>query len=367
MNKKIWITVAVIAIIGIILWQIGESRKSGDTIKVGAILSLSGGAASWGENAQKAIELAAQQVNVQGGINGKKVEIIYADDASQSKTAVSAYEKLTSVDHAVAVMGPLFQGAMDSVIPVAYHDGTPLIDPGTATLKGRTNLKNPLLIWMDPVSEADRIAQYVFSRGIRRAAVIGTLDSWENIVSNAFAQKFRSLGGTITDEEIVQPTVADMGSPATKVVATHPQAVFMGTYFEFIQGTEALNELGYSGKLYGIEADDYLASQSYSWTKGLQFIAPDFYTSDFIATFKSAYGEVPGLPAGQAYDASNILFSFLKKSTKQSDILNAMAAFTSYDGVSGPIQITSDGTTLMPTAIFEIGATGTIQRVAAVQ
>ena len=154
-----------------------------------------------------------------------------------------------------------------------------------------------------------------------------------------------------------------MKLPAIEIAATHPQAVFLGTYYQFVNSTKALHDIDYKGKLYSIEVDDYLAGQTYQWTRGLQFIAPDFYTSDFVTTFKNKYGMSPGLPAGQSFDAANILFSFLKQSTDKNDILNAMAHFTAYDGVSGELEITPDGYTLLPTALFEIAASGTVERI----
>jgi len=362
-NKKIIIAVAIILVVVLVGWRLYEGRQQGGVIKIGALLSLSGDAAAWGQNAQEAISLAVAEINQKGGIHGKQVQIIYEDTAGDAKQAVSACQEVTSVDHVAAILGPLTQTELSSIIPIVDKDDVPVIAPDYIPLQNRGNLSNPLLVWMDAQTEASRMAQYVWSQGIRTVGVAGTLDSWENTVSTAFAQEFQSLGGIVTKEEIVQPDAADMKLPMAEITATHPQAIFLGTYYQFVNSTKTLHDLGYKGRLYSIEVDDYLAGQTHEWTQGLQFIAPDFYTSDFMNAFKAKYGVAPGLPAGQAYDAANILFSFLDRGESQSNILQEMKNFHEYNGVSGELQVTPDGRTLLPTALFEIEATGTIQRI----
>jgi branched-chain amino acid transport system substrate-binding protein len=369
-KTTIWILLALaLIVVTVSIDKSNSSKQVSDqkTIKVGALLALTGDAAAWGENSKKAIQLATDQINKKGGINGKQVEMIYEDTAGDSKKAVSAFQLVTSIGHVTAVLGPLNQNEGVSVMPLVTPSGTPTIIPGYVPLQNRSNLANPLLIWTDAELEAGQMAQYVFDQGIRTVGVVGTLDAWENTVTNAFAEKFKALGGTVTDEEIVQPTTSEMKLPITKIVASKPQAVYMGTYYQFVNSTKELKNLGYKGKLYGIEVDDYLASQTSGWAQGLQFIAPDFYVGDFVKTFTDTYGIKPGLPAGQSYDAANILFSFLTKSEKQSDILDMMKGFTAYKGVSGQLEVLPDGRTQLPTAIFEMGPNATIQRVVGVK
>ncbi len=367
MNRKIiWIIAVTIVVIGFVVYRDNRSSDSDKTIKIAALLPLTGEASAWGENAYKAIQLATEEMNSRGGINGKQIEMIYEDTSGDPKKAVSAYRLVTSVKHVVAVIGPMNQTEDVAVMPLIDETNTPTIVPGFVPMQNRKNLHNPLLIWMDAETEAGRLAQYVFDQGIRKVAVIGTLDSWETTISNAFSEKFKSLGGIITETEIVQSTTDDMKLSVTKVIGSKPQAIFIGTYYQFVNSTKALRDLGYQGKLFSIEVDDYLASQTSGSTNGLQFIAPDYYKTDFVDRFKNRYGIIPGIPAGQSYDATNILFDFLAKSQEQSDILIEMRNFNSYTGVSGEVKIGADGRTSLPTALFEI-IDGTVKRLILLQ
>jgi len=364
MNKKtISAVIVIVAVIAIIIFVSSKNKsQSNSPIKIAALLSLTGDTAAWGENAHKAIELATDEINQSGGIKGRQVDVIYEDTAGDPKKTVSAYQLVTSVDHVTAILGPLNQSELSAIIPLIDQDGTPTVAPDYIPLQNRKDLHNPILVWMDAQVEAGRLAQYVYGQGIRNVGVIGTLDPWESTVSNAFADKFKSLGGTITDTEIVQSDVTDMKLPVTKVMASKPQAIFLGTYYQFVNSTKELHDLGYQGKLFGIEVDDYLAGQTAGWVSDLKFIAPDYYTSGFIADFKNKYGSTPGLPAGQSYDAANILFSFLKESTDQSGILQQMKNFSKYDGVSGQVQVDPQGRTILPTALFQLKG-GKVERI----
>lgn len=364
-KQKILLGIVIAIVVALVGWRIYGGKNQSGMIKIAALLSVSGDAATWGQNAQRAIELATDERNRAGGVRGRQIQIIYEDTAGDPKKAVSAYQKVISIDNVVAVIGPLNTTEDIAVLPLIDQDRIPVIIPGFTPGENRKSTTNPLFVWMDVPAEAGRMAQYVYDQGIRSVGVIGTKDAWESVVSGEFSQKFRDLGGTVTKQETVQPNVSDMKLPVAEIVATHPQAVFLGTYYQFINSAKALHDIGYGGKLLSAEVDDYLASQTYQWTKSLKFIAPDFYTSDFVEKFKNKYGAAPGLPAGQTYDATNILFSLLAKSENPTDILQAMKTFSGYDGVSGRLQITPDGKTLLPTALFEIGEKGNINRVSA--
>lgn len=355
MKKLFWFLTAIIVIAVALFFFRGRwSPQNNESIKIGAMLVLSGDGAAWGENARKSIDLAVQEVNEVGGINGRKIAIIYEDTEGDAKKAVSAYQKLFSLDHVDAIIGPLFQTEVGAVAPLIAKEGVPVVAPSYANLVSRPVSYNPLLIWMDATVEAERMADYIYKQGMRIVSVVGTKDAWESEVSNAFVARFTSLGGRIVFKELVQSDVRDVRLTITKAVKSNPDAIFLGTYFQFIPSLKRIHELVYKGKLYSIEVDAYLAGETKGISDGLQFIAPDFYTSEFQNKFQKKYAENAGIPAGQTYDAMNILISLLKNNSTREAMLLAMSHFQSYNGVSGKIEVTPDKHTLLPTAIFEL-------------
>jgi len=359
---KIIIGVIIVVIIGGIWYGVTREPKKEEVVKVGAMLILSGEGVAWGQASQRGIELAVDEANENGGIDGRKIEMIYEDTQGSASNAISVYEKLTKINKVKAIIGPLFQTEVSAIAPLVDKDKFPVITPSYAPIINRPNPRNPLLIWLDTTVEAGEMAEYVYEQGIRTISVLGTQDGWEKEVSTVFADEFESLGGTIHFKDLLKIDETDVKTVTLKAIKDNPGAVFLGTYYQFLNLTRTLSELGYQGKLYSIEVDEYLANESKSFTSGLQFISPDLYRESFRKRYEEIYGEKSNIPAGQSYDAMNILISFLKSDSTQEGLLNAFNTFERYEGVSGVITMTEDNKTIMPTAIYELN-NGVIKKI----
>ena len=345
-----WVIIIILVVLVAWAFVAADREDADDTIRVGALLSLTGDAGPWGESARDGILLALEEYNQAAE---EKIEIVLEDTAGQTEKAVSGYRKLVDTDKADAIMGPLLTAEVEAVLPLIEADEIPVVTPSAAIIE-RPNPRNPLMVWMDPKTQAGRMAVYAFSSGAGTASVIGSLDPWETAVSEGFAEVFESLGGQIQYKELVQPESSDMRTTVTKVIADDPDAVFVGTYYQFIPTTRVLNDLQYPGRMYSIEVDSWLSEETKDFNNGLQFIAPHLYSDEFVSKFEGAYGHKPGMPAGQAYDAMKILLELLATHDDKENIFDAMEAIQTYDGVAGTIEFTDDHRTLFPTAIFEL-------------
>lgn len=258
-NSKILVGIAITAVVlwgGLAAYRNREASVPG-TIKIGVLYIASGDGAAWGESAKRGIDLAIEEFRA--GSREMEVEVVYEDTGGEAKRAVSAYQKLVNVDQADVILGPLFQTEVAVVAPLVVQGTIPVIAPSYAPIKNRPDPRNPLLIWMDATVEAQRMAEYVYTQGIRRIGILGTKDPWENEVSDAFAEKLTSLGGTVVAREIIQQDSADTKLPITKIVNAKPDALFLGTYYQFVSGLKTAKDMRFNGKIYGIEVDSYLA------------------------------------------------------------------------------------------------------------
>jgi len=354
MTKTTWIIIGIIVVIIVLIVIFYNPKSLEGEIKIGAMLILSGDGTAWGQASQRGIELAVQEANKNGGINGREIKMIYEDTQGIISTAISVYEKLTEVDKVKAITGPNFQAEVSAIAPLADNDKFPIITPSYAPISNRPNPRNPLMIWLDPTIEAEQMAKYVYNQNVRTVSVLGTQDSWEKEVSTAFANKFESLGGTVNFEDLLKTDDTNVRTTVSKAIKDNPDAIFLGTYYQFLNLTRAIKELGFERKVYSIEIDESLANESNEFTSGLQFISSDSYKESFRKKYEETYGEKSNIPAGQSYDAMNILISFLRKNSTREDMLEAMEEFKEYDGVSGKIRMTDDHKTIIPTAIYEL-------------
>lgn len=368
MKLYIKIIIAILIILSAVFLLFNTNKSTGfvslknnnnKTIKIGAMFVLSGEGSSWGQASQRAVNLAINEINNNGGINGNKVKVFFEDTQGIPKNAISAYRKLKDVDDVTAIIGPNMLSELGVIEPIASKDNFPIITP--AFIQNNKYLRNPLMVWEDPKIEAESMAEYVYNNGIKSISIIGTQDAWEKEVSTDFRNKFQELGGKIDYFQLLKINDNEISTTITKAIKNKPKAIFVGTYYKFIDITKKLKEQGYNGKLYSIEVDDYLAKQTNPYTNNLEFIAPDIYTSSFVKKYEKTYNTKITIPAGQVYDATNILLDALKKSTKKENILKYFQNIKEYNGVSGKIKFKNNQTT-MSMAIYKI-ENGDISRI----
>ncbi len=322
-------------------------------LKVGAMLLLSGDFASYGGGARNGVELAVQEYNANPK-NTRKVEVVYEDTKADPKTAVSAYRKLTSVDHVDAILGPMLQTEMSAIAPIIKDDKMPVFAMTYPDMALRGQIPNLLVVWPNPTLESEKFAQYLYDEEhVRSVAILGTQDSWEAEVCAAFEKKFKELGGTVVDTEIVLQTDESPSVAVTKALAKKPEALFIGSYYRFIYFVNKAKELGFKGKLYSIEVDSSMLQETQPYSNGLRFISPEFFTDAYVTAFQQLAGSKPNIPSGQTYDAMSILLSIMPTAVDRADAVQKMSTLGSFDGASGHITFSTDRQATFPVNIFE--------------
>jgi branched-chain amino acid transport system substrate-binding protein len=352
MKKYITISIVII-LLGILSFGIaGRENTERNSIKIGALLTLSGESAVYGEGARQGIELAIEEYNASHP--DKKIEIIYEDTQGEARETVSSYQKLINIDRVDGILGPLFQTQANAIAPLVGSDTVPVIAISPLSPDKRSTQRNPLAFWPDPMIEAGAMAEYVYAQGIRSIGVLGTKDSWEQEVTNGFVKKFTELGGKITVLEVVLPDANDLRLNISKIIASKPEAIYLGTYYQFIRAIKTLQSLNYKGTLFGIEVDTYLLDETKPYANGLKFVSPDLYSYGFLEKAEKRFGQKPNIPVGQAYDAANLMISILENSKSTKEAVQSLSNLETYTGVSGRVTFDKDNRSAFTTPIFEI-------------
>ena len=118
--KKLWIGIFIVLVLAFaIVWELMQSKKELEEIKIGAIMPLTGELATYGEPVKKGMELALEEINAKGGINGKPLKIIFEDDLGGPKTAVTVFNKLIDNEKVPIILGPLTSSASMATAPIA--------------------------------------------------------------------------------------------------------------------------------------------------------------------------------------------------------------------------------------------------------
>jgi branched-chain amino acid transport system substrate-binding protein len=335
----------------------GTEQTSAGTasIKIGAVLSLSGTYAGIGAPEKNVLELEVKKINDAGGINGKQIEIVYADDATDEAKAVAATSKLIDQDGVVAVLGASGSGQTMAMRGDITRAGVPQV-----SMAGATVITNPVdpLVFATPWSNTIVVPftlNYIKKQGITRIGLItdaGGFGKDGQAVIKAMAPKD---GIKIVADETFNPGDADMTAQLTKIKQSDAQAIVMWT-----AGAEAATiaknaqDLAIDLPIYGSHGNARVEFIKGAGTaaEGIMVPAgalldPTAYGTDteaykvttaFIDSYKAAYNEDPNNFGGYAYDALYLVVNAAKGITGDltpAALRDAIEKTTGYVGIGG--------------------------------
>ena len=225
---------------------------SDEPFRVGVMESLTGPGETYGNVSVQAKQMAVDEINAAGGINGRMLELIIEDSKCSAQDAITAYNKLTDVDGVKIILGTSCSGAMLGAAPLAEADGTILFS-GLATNPDIAHAGD--YIFRTSMSDQQRgleTGNVMWADGVRTLATITELTDYAEGIRRTSVAQFEKLGGTVVAEERYASDITDFRTYLTKMVNANPDAVHLAAQSEFTGGTiiKQLRELGYDGPIY---------------------------------------------------------------------------------------------------------------------
>lgn len=319
-----------------------------DVIKIGGIGVLSGDYALYGLAIKEGVDLYVKQVNEAGGINGKKVQMVWEDTQAEPAIAISAYYKVTEQDGVVGIIGGVLSGESKALAEVSAEDGVPQITPSSTAYDVTTGRPNVFrTCFLDPF-QAKAVAQYVANEGVKKVAVLyDNANEYSSGLYESFKEKCAELGVEIVAAESAAYGDKDYKTQLTTVQNAKPEAVFLPYY-----GADAAmilaqaNEIGLDVKFYGADGIsdivDYVADKklltNVVYTDHFSIGAQSETAKKFVEAFQAEYGKVPTISfSATGYDAAVVLLSAIEKAgTDKEAVVEAIKA-TDLTAVSGRI------------------------------
>ncbi len=359
MEKKIIAiitTMCLILVAALFVLNSPETNRSQENIKVGAIMPLTGDAAGFaGIPIQKAIMLATDEINANGGIDGRTLEIVYEDGACNNKEALTAAQKLINVNSVDVIIGGVCSGETLAAAPIAEESKVILFSPGSGspdiTNAGDYIFRN----FPSDASSGAKIAQEAVTNNDLSIGVILESTDYARAVANVFETKFTELGGKYS-EEIFLSDASDVKTQIMKIMETDPDAVYSLAQTEVttIMVIKQLKELGFTGKIYSNEMVSMPEVQETlgDEVKGIVYAEVIFDSeskavTDFMAKLTEQYGEQPLPPSylSMAYDSVYIIKEAIEACGEvDSDcIKNNLYSIKNRQGIAGSLTIDSNG------------------------
>jgi len=326
------LTAALAVSLAIFLAACGSSDTTAadEPIAIGAIVSETGPYAGLGEPEKNVLEMEVERINEAGGINGRQVELIIEDDATDDSKAVAAASKLIEQDNVVAIIGSTGTGATMAVRGDVQRAKLPQV-----SMAGGTVVTNPVdpLVFATPWSNTIVVPftlDYLKKQGVTKIALISDSGGFGKDGQAVIAAEAPKAGIEVVADESFNPGDTDMSAQLTKMKNSDAEAIVIWT-----AGSEAAliaknaKDLAIDLPIYGshgIARKEFITGAGDA-ANGVKFAAgkvlmPEAYgegtdayvtATDFIDRYTKAYGAAPSTFAGHAYDALYLITEALKR------------------------------------------------------
>jgi branched-chain amino acid transport system substrate-binding protein len=352
---KLIIFTLVIAVVfsGLILSVTKAQPEKTATFKIGAVYSLTGAYASYGTEYKRGIEMAVEEINQAGGVNGQLLEVIYEDDSGDVTKSVNAVNKLINVDKVQAIMTG-FSAQSAATAPLAEANKVIFIS-ATVSKIGTGNYV--FRDFWDIEAQGQAISQSLQKEGIKKLGVL----AMNYADTDTFLNSVRDSSQAAIQVEKFNFGESDFKTQLTKIKSYNPDAILIYAFpgAEASKITEQLAALGLDNKRLYAGATTYglpFMYQPFNATLTKMQAIDTWYSLDpannksqeFAAKYQAKYNQPLVGDAAYTYDDIYALVAALQQSGSSATTLQIAKNLqqVKLDGVAGPLFFDSQGNSL---------------------
>lgn len=352
----------------------GCADSASNEVKIGMVYELTGNTASYGTSAADGAKLAFKEINANGGVLGKQIKIVTADNKGEPSESANAMTKLITQDRVIAVTGFTVSSCGIAGAAVAEDTKTPLV--AAATVNPRVTVDEKTGKVKDYTFRACFIdsfqgtvsANFALNslKTSKSAIMIDNSSDYSKGLAQVFKDVFTKGGGQVVAEEAYLQKDQDYKSVLTKIKAQNPDIIYLPGYYEDVgKIVKQARELGImipilggdawdSPKLVEIGSPQVLNNTYFTNFYSVQDINPA--SQAFVEAYKKEYGQLPDSMAAMGYDAAYLLVDAIKRadSVDSTKIREALAATKDFSSVSGTMDLSSTHDAVRGVVIIEM-------------
>ncbi|MFA6849131.1 MAG: ABC transporter substrate-binding protein [Selenomonadaceae bacterium] len=315
-----------VTMLGGIFAGCGDEAKSNE-IKIGANFEITGNVANYGSMTLDGLKLAIKQANDAGGVNGKKIDLVIADDKSEPSEAANAATKLISSDKVKVLVGPSTTSNVLATTQIAADNKIPLIAPtGTSPkITVDNGVVKPYIFrscFIDPLQGEIMATFATKTLKAKTAAIyIDSSSDYSKSLGQVFKEKFEAAGGKVIMEEAFLQKDQDFKATLTKLKSANADVIFVPAYYEEVgKIVKQARELGITNPMLGTDGWDDTKVVDIAGADALNntyfsshYSDQDKDVQEFIKAFKAEYNKDPNVFAALGYDAGKMLVDAIKR------------------------------------------------------
>ena len=335
-----------------------KGTEIGKTFKLGYDLELSGGVAAYGNAGKNGANLAVDEINKAGGINGKQITVISKDNKSDNAEAATVVSNLINNDKVNAVIGSMTSGAVKSMTPNVTKGAVPLVTPaGTDDTLTVTNGKVNDYIFRSTFQDSYQgkvLANYTTNE-LKAKKVVLYYDNSSDYAKGIAKSFEKTYTGKIVDKVSFQSGDKDFQATLSKIKSEDFDAIVIpGYYNETGLITKQARELGIEQPILGGDgfadptfitlAGDAAATNVYYVSGYSAKALANETTTKFIAAYQAKYKSEPSMFDALAYDAVYMVKQAAEdtKAKTSVDVKDGLAKLKGFKGATGDITVDKD-------------------------
>ncbi len=328
------------------------SAQTNEPIRVGVFVDLTGQTASFGISTFSGIKIAVDEINENGGIEGRKIEIILEDNQGLPENTKVAVQKLISEKKVHVLIGEVLSTNSLAAAPIAQAAKIPMITPSSTNEKV-TKVGDYIFraCFIDSF-QGEAMAKFAFETlKFKRIAVLTDFNSdYSKGLSETFATTFNRLGGKIVSQKTYFQGDEDYFQQLNAIKKVNPDAIYISGYYNSV-GVLAKQAREMKIKAVFLGGDGWDAPDIWQFagnaldnsfiTNHFSINSPSEKAQKFAASYKKLFGLDADAFASLAYDSVLMIADSVKRanSTEPEKLRNALSTIKDLDGVTGKITI----------------------------
>lgn len=342
-------------------------------IKIGANMELTGGTATFGQSTANGIKLAFKEVNAAGGVLGKQLTLVTADNKSEPSESTNAITKLITQDKVRAVLGAVTSSDTLASAQVAMDNKIPVITTSSTNPRVTVGDDGKVKDWIFRICFIDPFQGTVMANfasktlhASRAAVYIDNSSDYSKGLAAFFKDAFVKNGGQIVAEESFLQKDQDFRAALTKIKAANPDVIFVPGYYQEVgMIVKQARELGITATMIGGDGWDSPKLVEIAGAAALNntYFSNHYSPEDkdprvvqFVQTYQKEYGQTPDAMAALGYDAAMLLVDAIKRagSDDPAKIREALAQTKDLQVVTGKVTLDSQHNPIKSAVVIEM-------------
>ena len=308
-----------------------EAKKDADKFYIGGIGPTTGDAAIYGTAVMNGAQIAVDEINEAGGINGKKIEFNFQDDQSDAEKSVNAYNTLKDWGMQV-LMGTVTTTPCVAVADKTAQDNMFEVTPSASSTDVIAGDNVFQVCFTDP-NQGTKSAQYIGENKLAKkvAVIYNSSDVYSSGIEAKFIEEAKNQGlEVVAEEAFTADSKTDFGTQLQKAKDAGADLLFLPIYYQ--EASIILKQadtMGYKPKFFGVDGMDGILTVENFDTKlaeGVMLLTPfaadakDKAVQNFVKTYKEKYKDTPNQFAADSYDAVYALKAAIEESKATPDM-----------------------------------------------